>query len=409
MDEKVYYIWLSLALGTDSRAASTVFSRFSSAKEVYDEDDYGGMKLADSQRKRLADKSLDKAISIYSDCKAKNVGILTYHDALFPSKLRIISSPPVVLYYRGKLKNLDDEYLAAIVGTRNVSDYGRKTTRWFASSLTKSGAVIVSGMASGVDGEAQRTCAANGGYTVAVLGTAIDRPYPRENIDLYDKIVQTGLVVSEYYPSCTTYASCFPSRNRIISGLSSSVIVTEAGAASGALITAKTAVMQGREVYALPGLAGSENSSGTNMLLQKGVNLAYRPLDVLAKAELVFPSKIHAAETTLDDVSPVYKKAEKAEVIPPKDEKPKEKPKDEKPEKKTKLRKSEDSRLFAPEIGELEPDEVKVVTAIGENALYIDEIIALTGLEASDAMSTATILELCGVIAQDEKGRYRVK
>ena len=159
--------------------------------------------------------------------------------------------------------------------------------------------------------------------------------------------------------------------------------------------------MQGREVYALPGLAGSEQSAGTNMLLQKGVSLAYRPLDVLSRAELMYPSKIHACETALEDTSPQRKteseKPKGIEKVPVSSVKEKAKT-DEKSQK-----------LYASGIGELEPDEVKVVTAIGEKALYIDEIIASTGLEASDAMSTATILELCGVIAQDEKGRYFVK
>ena len=401
MDEKVYYIWLSLALGTDCRASSYIFTRFSDAKGVYDADSYDELRLTDAQKRRLTDKSLEKALEIYSVCKSKNIGILTYHDAYFPPRLRIISSPPVVLYWRGTLRDLRDEYVSAIVGTRGVTDYGRKATRWFASSLARSGAVIVSGMAAGVDGEAQRACLENGGYTVAVLGTAIDRPYPRENIDLYEKIIEKGLVISEYYPSCTTYASCFPSRNRIISGISNSVIVTEAGERSGALITAKTAIMQGREVYALPGLAGSEQSAGTNMLLQKGVSLAYRPLDVLSRAELTYPSKIHAFETAIEDTVPERKaeieKPEVTEKIPVSSVKEKAKTD------------GNNRKLYASGIGELEPDEVKVVTAIGEKALYIDEIIASTGLETSDAMSTATILELCGVIAQDEKGRYFIK
>ena len=397
MDDRVYYIWLSLSLGTDCRAVSTLFSRYENAKQIYDEDSFDKTVLTDRQKKRLEDKSLDKALEIFSRCVNKGIGILTYHDAYFPSRLRIISSPPVVLYYRGKLKNLENEYLAAIIGTRDVSDYGIKATRWFSSSLSRSGAVVVSGMAAGVDGEAQRCCIENGGYTVAVLGTAIDRPYPRENIGLYEKIAETGLVLSEYYPSCTTYASSFPSRNRIISGLSQSVIVTEAGERSGALITAKLAVMQGREVYALPGLAGSEKSAGTNMLLQKGVSLAYRPLDILSRAELLYPEKIHSFETKFEQASSVRTKTEeKKEYV---SVKPEAEPKEQTPGTK---------RIVTPQIGALEPDEEKVVTAIGENSLYIDEIISSTGLEASDAMSTATILELCGVIAQDEKGRYYV-
>lgn len=390
MDKSVYYIWLSLALGSENPRYSTLFADFGSAKEIYDKDDFSSFDgLSDRQKKRLEDKNLDKALEIAGICKAKGYGILTYHDEYFPERLRIITSPPPVLYYRGNLKNLNSECLISVVGTRSMTEYGRQVTRYFTRTFADSGAVVVSGMASGVDGEAHRGCLEAGGFTVAVLGTAIDKPYPKENEDLYYEIIEKGLVLSEFHPGAPTFAYNFPVRNRIISGLSLATVITEAGEKSGALITARLAVAQGKDVYALPGLTGSPQSIGTNMLLQKGVSLAYRPSDVLSKLELLFPDKIrippYAYRTEQIKVTPRAERRESfigKEVSPP----------------KPKLNR---------EIGDLEPSEKAIIDALtGEEGLHPDMVISRTGLDAGEVMSSLTVLELYGIIAEDKSGKY---
>lgn len=390
MDKAVYYIWLSLALGPENPRYQTLLSAFPSAREIYDTDDFSSYGyLTDKQKKRLEDKSLDKAIEIYEKCKAKSVGILTFHDEYFPERLRIISSPPPVLYYRGNIKNLNAECLISIVGTRSMTEYGRKTTLFFAKAFAAAGAVVVSGMASGVDGQAHRGCLEEGGYTIAVLGTAIDKPYPRENEGLYHDIIEKGLVFSEYYPGAPTFAHNFPIRNRIISGLSSATVVTEAGEKSGALITARLAVMQGKDVYALPGLTGSVQSAGTNMLLQKGVNLAYRPSDVLSKLELLYPDKIRIPSFAYrTEQLNITVKAEKHELTIGKEV-------------------SYPKPRLNKDIGELEPCEKAIIDALtGVDGLYPDAVVAKTGLDAGEVMSSLTVLELYGIIAEDQRGKY---
>ncbi len=392
MDNSVYYIWLSLALGPESNRYSTLFARFGTAKNIYDHDDFSSFdRLTEKQIHRLEDKDLEKPMAICAECHAKGYGILTFQDEYFPERLRIITSPPPVLYYRGNLKNLNGECLISVVGTRAMTDYGRQVTRQFARAFAASGAVVVSGMAAGVDGEAHRGCLDENGFTVAVLGTGIDRPYPRENESLYYDIIERGLVISEFYPGSAVTARNFPVRNRIISGISSATVVTEAGETSGALITARLAVMQGKDVYALPGLTGSEQSAGTNSLLQKGVSLAYRPSDVLSKLELLYPDKIRV---------PAYAYRAGEIKIKPKSERRESFIGEEKPAPKPVLKK---------DIGALEPAEQAIIEALEDSGgLIPDAIIAKTGLDAGDVMSSLTVLELYGVIAEDAGGKYKL-
>lgn len=394
MDKRVYYIWLSMALGAESKLASLLLEKFGNAENVYKCESFGDMtKMSVRQQKALENKSLEEALRVFDICKRKSIGILTPEEECFPDRLRIISAPPTLLYYRGQLRNLNDECLISIVGTRTMTDYGKSVTRCFSRAFACAGAVVVSGMASGVDGEAHRGCMEENGYTVAVLGTAIDKPYPRENEKLYYDIMENGLVISEFYPGCPSSSRNFPIRNRLISGLSSSTVVTEAGEHSGALITAKLAIMQGKDVFALPGLTGSPQSAGTNMLLQKGVNLAYRPADVLLKSELLYPGKIRipqfaykaaAEEQTMPKMEFFVKKENKRSDTP-----------------KPKLNKS---------IGKLEPCEEAIVTVLEKSSgpLSPDEIVMATGLDAGDMMSALTVLELYGITAADEFGRYRL-
>ena len=153
----LHYIWLSLACGFSSPAARELISAFHGADAVYDASDFSDRTdIAESVRKRLEDKNLDEAREIYKACRRSGTGILTYESDLYPSRLRTITNPPAVLYYKGRLTNLDREPCVAVVGTRSLSEYGAHVTEWFAYEMAKSGAVIVSGLAKGADGTAHR-------------------------------------------------------------------------------------------------------------------------------------------------------------------------------------------------------------------------------------------------------------
>ena len=274
----LHYIWLSLACGFASASARELISAYHGAGAVYAQEDFSDRAgLSDALRKRLLEKDLTDAREIYKACREKDVGILTYESDLYPSRLRTLTNPPAVLYYRGRITNLDCEPCVAVVGTRSVSRYGEEVTDWFGYELAKSGAFVVSGLAKGADGIAHRAALRAGGSTVAVLGTAIDRVYPVQNEGLFSEIESKGLILSEYYPGCTTSGASFPERNRIISGISLCTVVTEAGMTSGALITARSAIAQNRDVYAVPGSIFVPGSDGTNHLIRGGVECVTCP------------------------------------------------------------------------------------------------------------------------------------
>ncbi len=203
--------------------------------------------------------------------RVKNLGyeVICYGDNLYPALLAQIYDPPVLLYTRGKISEVDFNAVG-IVGTRKASQYGRNAARQIAKKLAANNITIVSGCALGVDAEAHLGALEGGGRTIAVLGSGLNIKYPRENAGLMDRIAENGAVISEYPPDIGPVSYNFPQRNRIISGLSMGVVVVEAPVKSGALITAYQALDQGREVYAVPGSIFSFKSKGCIDLIKKG-------------------------------------------------------------------------------------------------------------------------------------------
>ena len=216
---------------------------------------------------------------------ALRIGALRVIDPDYPRLLREIPAPPPVLYVRGRLLPTD-ELAIGIVGTRLVSAYGRHVTDLLAGDLAAQHVTIVSGLARGVDTHAHTAALAAGGRTIAVLGCGPDLVYPPDNARLAARIVEQGAVVTEFPPGTQPDAGNFPARNRIISGLSLAVLVTEAPEASGALITARFAAEQGRDIFAVPGNITSRGSTGTNLLIQDGAKLILKAEDALAELNL---------------------------------------------------------------------------------------------------------------------------
>jgi len=214
------------------------------------------------------------------------VQALTWADeGRYPRHLRHIANPPVVLYMRGGLLP-EDEIAVAIVGTRSPTPYGRQVAQQLAGQLAAKGVTIVSGLARGIDAEAHRAALASGGRTLAVLGSGLDVIYPREHATLARDIAQRGAVLSDYPLGSKPDAVHFPARNRIVAGLSLGTIVVEAGDTSGALITARMAGEQGRDVFAVPGSIFSKQSYGAHRLIQDGAKLVSGVQDVLDELNL---------------------------------------------------------------------------------------------------------------------------
>jgi len=224
--------------------------------------------------------SISKAID---DLKIK---FLTILDDDYPNRLKTIVEPPPFLFYRGILnKNMFRRSLG-IVGTRKATEYGKMATRKICAGLTNSGFTIVSGLAYGVDSQAHRSCLDNGGITIAVMGTGVDQIYPPRNRELAEEIIETGAILSEFIPTLKAERWNFPTRNRIISGLSLGTLVIEGNRKSGALLTAKFALDQNRDLFALPGDINREQAEGPNYLIQLGAKLVTSAKDILADYDM---------------------------------------------------------------------------------------------------------------------------
>jgi DNA processing protein len=221
----------------------------------------------------------------YNLMNAHQVDVVTIFDKAYPDNLRDIYQGPIVLYYKGKI-NCADNFSIAVVGSRRASLYGQTMAESFAVQLAERGLTIISGMARGIDSAAHRGAIKAGGDTVAVLGCGLLHVYPPENKGLFAKISQYGLIFSEFPMAAPPVAQNFPRRNRIISGLSLGVLVVEAALKSGALITGRFALEQGREVFAIPGLVGRRSAQGTNKLIQDGAKLVMHVDDILEEIAL---------------------------------------------------------------------------------------------------------------------------
>ncbi len=296
MHNTVYWIWLSLSCSPGTATFPRLIEKFGNAKAVYEADIKDIIKCIDprsSDRTKLSNKSLDRAYEIFEFCNSKKVGILTYDDERYSKNLKEIPSPPVVLYYRGILPDFNSGFYVSMVGTRTISDYGRKNAFKISYDLASAGATIVSGMAMGIDGISHAAALEAGKNTIAVLGSGIDVCYPSQHLTLARSIVKNGCIITEFPPHTPPARNNFPTRNRIISGLSELTIVIEGKEKSGARITAAHALEQGRALYALPGNIESSNSELTNLLLKNGAKIITAADDIVRDYQDKYPGALN--------------------------------------------------------------------------------------------------------------------
>ena len=229
-------------------------------------------------------KNWEKSAKLIEKYKIKFVSIL---DENYPSLLKSIYDPPPFLFYRGSLKKDDFRRTIAIVGTRKASNYGKIMTKRIGGVLAKAGFTIVSGLAFGIDTIAHLSALENGGRTIAVMGSGVDQIYPPRNREIAEKIVENGALISEYVPGNKAEKWNFPTRNRIISGISLGSVIIEGTKTSGALLTAKFALDQNRDIFALPGDINREQAAGPNYLIKLGAKIITSPSDILEEYDLV--------------------------------------------------------------------------------------------------------------------------
>lgn len=290
----------------------------------------------------------------YKNVNNKGIDIVTYLDSTFPNSLKEQGNYPVVLYYKGNLNCLSRSSVA-IVGSRKMTSYGREVAEMFAGELGGMGITIVSGLARGIDTAAHKGALLVGGTTAAVLGGGIDNIYPPENVGLANEIIKrNGVIVSEYPPGSPSLPVNFAVRNRIISGLSSCVVVVEGEEKSGTLLTASHAADQGKTVFAVPGNITSPLSGAPLFLLKNGAKIATTPKDVLEEMNI---------EIKVD---------------------------------------SEKMNKIAPDNN----GESKIIEILKYEPLYLDELVRISGEKTSVISARLTIMEMKGLVKNLGKGRY---
>ena len=294
-ENNLFWIWLSLKCGVASKEFGKLASSGLEAEELYRMESQELERLdgiGTRLKEKLGDKSLESAYEIYKYCHRHHVSVIPYTDERYPIRLRTLEDPPVLLYAVGRELNWNQALCIGMVGTRTMSEYGKQTAYTISYELASTGVIVVSGMALGVDGVSACGALASGGETVAVLGCGIATVYPKEHKTLMSAILKQGTVLTEYPPAEPPRGENFPKRNRLISGLSQGVLVIEGAARSGALITAKKAVEQGRELFALPGKINESNSDGPNELIQNGARVALHAEDILRFYDFLYHDKI---------------------------------------------------------------------------------------------------------------------
>lgn len=422
MDNTVYWIWLSLACTPGTATFPRLIEKFGNAKKIYDADARNITRCIDSRssdRAKLIDKSLDKATEILEFCTKKEIGLLTYADEKYPKALKGIKSPPVILYYRGKLPDFNKGFYVSVVGTRAISDYGRKNAFKISYDLASVGATIVSGMAMGIDGISHAAALEAGKTTVAVMGSGIDVCYPAQHLSLARSIVKQGCIITEFPPHTPPSKNNFPTRNRIISGLSAITVVIEGKEKSGSRITASCAKEQGRDVYALPGNVGSQNSEITSLLLKNGAKAVTSADDIVRDYQDRYPGVINPFKlrTTLPvDIMSTLAKYSVAAVAPSDDIFPQ-------PGKQRNNRKTNTSRNFIAEKAEPVLNESAVETAFNSKTFEIYKNIPVLGEcpieslvnsenDLRDVMKCLLSLEMGGFVTMlpgDRVSRKKVK
>ncbi len=352
-----YWLWLTLKRELSHSVITRLLERFETPKDIFDATDFSHIaELKPAERKALSDKSVANVGKVMGICQKKQIKVLTFDSPYYPELLKQIYDPPYVLYARCKERiDLNEHATIAVVGTRTASRYGKEVALSFAKELAQGGMTVISGMASGVDSAAAEGALSGGGKTVAILGCGVDRCYPAHNKRLMERIIDEGMVLSEYPPGTPPYSQNFPARNRIISGLSLGTLVVEAPKSSGALITANMAAEHNREVFAVPGDITRSTSKGSNRLIQDGVKPVLCGEDILCE----FRERYGAL---LED---------HAQEIP-------------EPEQST-------------EPLEFNETESKVIGLLSEDPIHIDSLVE-QGIPVSELMAALTNLELKGLV-----------
>jgi len=418
----IYWLWLSLTLRQGSVLPSTLLKYFGSPRAIYEagEEDLAQVETNFyGHEKDLLEKSLDRAEDVLSYCKKNKIGIATPDDFFYPQRLKALPNKPMVLYYLGNFCDLDTVFSVGVVGSRDPSAYGIHAAKRLSLDLARAGAVIISGVAAGIDSASHRAALYNESFTVGILGCGIDRVYPKENEALYEEIIRHGLLMTEYPPGTAPMGRNFPVRNRLIAALSDAVLVVEGSESSGSLITAEDALNQKKALYTVPGSIFSRGSAGSNFLLKLGAKPCLSAYDIVDDFKARYPA--------LKSALPLFGKAEKEEKKPKKKKsvslKKKmkgfifpgaERAEEEKPvppqydfilvEEEEKRRQAEAPHLVSP-LPTLSEEEREIYSALGFEPVHTDSLVN-GERSAAAVLRILTKLEIKGLVRKAPGGKY---
>ncbi len=395
--ETLYSIWLSLRYKPGDPTPGDLLRRLRTASKIYsaDKELLQSLGFSSKQIKPLAAKGMDQAEKIAEVCAKSGVGTLSYSDPNYPVQFMQLETPPSVIYYRGKLPKFDDNVFITAVGTRKMSDAGRMNAHKLCFEMAAAGAVIVSGMAHGIDSVCHTGALDGGGETLAVLGCGADVIYPPENSYLYGQILERGAVISEYPPQTEPMASNFPYRNRLMAALGVATVIIEAGIGSGALITAEHAMKLGRQVYAVPGPINTPSARGSNLLLRRGAAMCTGAEDVLVNYELAYPHRIK--------IENIYKKKYFMGNILPSGETNAE------AEAAANSTGADISEFKISRSSELSGADRKIYETLLKTGAMTPEDFSAHGINTGDATYRLTMLEIGGYVTMLPGGKYTVR
>ena len=380
-----YWVWLSELKGLRNQTRLALLRRFGDPESIFyaDADE---LLLTDgverSQLKLLENHDLAPADRILADCQRLDIRLLTLSDAAYPRRLKNIYDPPALLYCKGRLPLLDDLLCVAVVGTRDCTPYGVACAEKLGFGLASGGAAVVSGLAKGIDAAAIRGALRAGGVTVGVVGNGLDVYYPYESRYLYEDVASAGILLSEYPPGTEPASGHFPVRNRIISGLSLAALVVEAPEKSGALITAATALEQGRDVFAVPGPIDAPASVGCNCLIRDGAGLVSDASDILREYEGRFVLNLKESREQPETLGYQARMAPEPKPVAP-------------------------TLSLQHSDAELTDDQIAVLKALSDTEpMQVDDLTELVEIPTRRVLSALTVLEIDQYVAQHPGKRY---
>lgn len=358
-NEKYWYAFAKLTK-TASAFVNVLYHHFGSIKLAWHAEAYDLWKIEGLQERQingfLSERPNINPDECYEYIKKRGIDFIHPEDKRYPYLLRHIDNPPTGLFMLGNISDCNLERTLAVVGSRRASENSKTTLRNILSGFTNTDICIVSGLAEGIDTVAHKTAVDNNIKTIAVIGGGFDRLYPKSNIKLFNDIINgRGAVLTEYWPDVDAISWHFPVRNRIVSGLSKGVLVAEAALKSGAMITGKLALEQGRELMCMPGLISNPNTEGIYSLLKNGATMVTKTEDILDALRWQVQTQ--------------------------------------------NIEKKNDFSAFSEE-------EQLVLDYISKDALTMDELILKTNLNIDNLMVILTKLELDGVISQTNGEKY---